>query len=921
MIFKEVKIESFAGIKNKNIILKDGINILYGVNEAGKSSIQAFIKVMLFGMNSSRSKDIKQNDRIKYKPFTGELIRGELIINYKKRDIVIKRIFGTTKKDDVCKVYYKETGENVDGVNLEEPGKTFLGISKNTFEKTLFIGQLAISINKDKEDELFEKISNVLSSGDENISIGKALEKLLAIKKKLITTRKTGDLDNLKDKLLKLNEEKYEAYRLSKDNIDKEESLINLTKERQETRNEIDNLEIYKKYLKKLKLQKEYEDISGYLKKSEELKEKQRFIDTELNVGTQEINEELINDIKDENALYLRMLDILEEETTVYEENKSKLEIKRIENQVYFKLEDDYGDFNTKTKLSLEKLKSIRSGLERFKNINIKIEELKTILKEKKISIGDAYKLKENDKEIRDLLHEYEYKLRELQINANKYSSNEKDKKVLSKLIRQRDTYRNISIVLLILSIGLNLIFNFKPVILIPTIVGNVVAVYLYIRVFIEVKSRQLNKSEELYISEIHNDIRKIEENLMKFKEKLNVKTYEEFIQELKVFDEFISFEEKINTQIQELESMMSYGEYKKLQEEEKQLQEFIRNILTTLKANSIRELINKIDEFPTIKQEILSLELQVVKDKESISRIKEELSIREERIKDKLSQIGLEWSKLEDLEENLQRLKEKIMQKRDIQKALESIEETYSALTKGKDMAFIEEDLKGFISREINYSYETEDEIDLQIRKLSNNLIDIEKKVTDIENDIKNRFIGKREISEIEEEIQQIKEDILKKEDTLKASEIALNILQESKEEMRESFGRKLNEDIIYKFSKFTNNKYKEAFLSDNYDILVKDDKEIFNAELLSNGANDQLYLALRLSFIDILFENEDISIMLDDAFVQYDDYRLEKVIKEIISMNYNQVLIFTCQKREKEILNQNNIVFNDISISERLI
>ena len=49
MIIKKINVKSFGKLKNKEIELKDGLNIIYGENESGKSTTMAFIKSMLFG--------------------------------------------------------------------------------------------------------------------------------------------------------------------------------------------------------------------------------------------------------------------------------------------------------------------------------------------------------------------------------------------------------------------------------------------------------------------------------------------------------------------------------------------------------------------------------------------------------------------------------------------------------------------------------------------------------------------------------------------------------------------------------------------------------------------------------------------------------------------------------------------------------
>src|SRR5471030_222275 len=97
LVIKKVNIEFFAGLKGKSLDFTKGFNLIYGKNEQGKSSIENFIKIWLYGIDSSRG---KVNDRKKYLPLTGERISGELIIDYKGKGYIIKRSFGITKKED-----------------------------------------------------------------------------------------------------------------------------------------------------------------------------------------------------------------------------------------------------------------------------------------------------------------------------------------------------------------------------------------------------------------------------------------------------------------------------------------------------------------------------------------------------------------------------------------------------------------------------------------------------------------------------------------------------------------------------------------------------------------------------------------------------------------------------------------------------
>ena len=228
MIIKKVNIIVFGGLKDKIISFDNGMNIVYGENEAGKSTIQAFIKIWLYGMSNYKGKDYKQNERLKYTPSTGETISGELYVEFKNKDYIIRRTFGKSKKEDTSLVIDAITGEEINYISKEEPGKYFFNINRATFINTLFISQLGVEVRKDKEEEIIDKIANSIGIDDGQVSVEVAIAKLNKYKKSISNVRKNGYLDVLNERHSNLLSERYEAYNLSNHNLDNEELLINM---------------------------------------------------------------------------------------------------------------------------------------------------------------------------------------------------------------------------------------------------------------------------------------------------------------------------------------------------------------------------------------------------------------------------------------------------------------------------------------------------------------------------------------------------------------------------------------------------------------------------------------------------------------------------------------------------------------------
>ena len=133
----------------------------------------------------------------------------------------------------------------------------------------------------------------------------------------------------------------------------------------------------------------------------------------------------------------------------------------------------------------------------------------------------------------------------------------------------------------------------------------------------------------------------------------------------------------------------------------------------------------------------------------------------------------------------------------------------------------------------------------------------------------------------------------------------------------MKEQITPKFTKELSKAMEKISNGKYKNVRINTNGEIIVEQENgEYINAENLSIGTIDQLYLSLRLATIKEI-SKENMPIILDEAFAYYDDNRLENILKYLSSeYNNKQVVIFTCTNREKEILEKMQIKYNLIEL-----
>ena len=206
---------------------------------------------------------------------------------------------------------------------------------------------------------------------------------------------------------------------------------------------------------------------------------------------------------------------------------------------------------------------------------------------------------------------------------------------------------------------------------------------------------------------------------------------------------------------------------------------------------------------------------------------------------------------------------------------------------------------------------------LNIEIQKIQNELDDKKIRLHTLDLDKKNIEPELENLSNIEEKIVNNKEEKVNLINLNNSMNLAKEILLDSYEEMKNTITPRFTENLSQNVSEITNNKYSKIQVNDTEGLIVElENGNYISASRLSIGTIDQLYLSLRLSMVEEL-SNEKMPIILDEVFAYYDNERLENILK---FLNYkfenNQIIIFTCTKREKEIFDKNNIKYNLIKI-----
>ncbi len=194
MKLTKVEIDNFGKLKGFSLTFSEGMNFIYGNNEDGKTTLMSFIKMMFYS-NVGSARDLS-NLRKKYRPWDGAAMGGAIEFEADAKSYRIQKRFGVTAGRDETEIHCLTTGEPVVLKKDEEAGSYFFHMELDGFERSVFIGQTGGFSRKDngKTDEITERLTNLTTSVDENVSLSAAMNNLNAAAEQLVSRRGNSGL-------------------------------------------------------------------------------------------------------------------------------------------------------------------------------------------------------------------------------------------------------------------------------------------------------------------------------------------------------------------------------------------------------------------------------------------------------------------------------------------------------------------------------------------------------------------------------------------------------------------------------------------------------------------------------------------------------------------------------------------------------
>lgn len=218
MKITKITAENFGKLKNKDIELSPGVNVIIGANESGKSSLTRFLRFMLYGFTSSRSSELAKNDKKKYTPWDDTSCKGQISIISADENYTVRREQATRASHSIT------NSQGIPVFSGISAGEAFLGVDAETFDKTALISSGDVFF--ENAVTLSSAIKNMVFSADSSVDSETALKKLDAFRRSILgKTEKSGRLYEARLELSELINKRSELAEVHKELLGAETAL------------------------------------------------------------------------------------------------------------------------------------------------------------------------------------------------------------------------------------------------------------------------------------------------------------------------------------------------------------------------------------------------------------------------------------------------------------------------------------------------------------------------------------------------------------------------------------------------------------------------------------------------------------------------------------------------------------------------
>ncbi len=911
-----LELVGFGKFRERTIDLTSGLNLIEGPNEAGKSTIQSFITGMFYGFFQPGTKRRSYTPhRDKYRPWDQGSYRGVLVCKNEERSWRIERCFD--KDNETVNVYDDQTG---DDLTLDFPynpvtrqpqvGEKLLGLSKTAFNNTANIAQMtcaSVSREADFSAEVNDKLLSVMKTADASLSLSAVIHELDSRIEQIGSPKKSktpyGQACQLKKEL---EEELEESGKNQKDyqqlctQIDRlAEQTAQLQKEKELLETQIRQSaakELGGRYLKAQNLrtrieriEKEYEKYAIYQSVDlQEIDQTQKRMAAKAQINRtmekyRRASQEVEHRIQELNTLY------------------RTLEVSEASEEVLEQFESIYERYLTLGQMGQE----IKEMMIRQRNIAFHRSRLNPM---------DEAKLREDIQTWRQLQQQ------------------KQEKENASHKVPMPAIVLLVLGVLLILGGGLCAIL--KEELLAVGIGCATVGVLLVLSGGVFWMLRRKNTAAHALekIESMQQDILRAyqlsdEEQAKTAATALDteqaVLQLEEMLGRIQVNNYKIEQFEQQEQQIgQEIAAKQSVAD---------NLREQICRYLTQLTGREIppeelaadkvpfKSLRESVNQARRLRTEMQRLTLQ----QQQTQQEEENCRMQIEQINRSIQQVvtACEAAGAKDAED-LERCKQGKRRWDEISMELKMQKELLAQTLGRYSFEEIEENIKN--QRAVGEGDISADrqQIHQQLQGVNEQLAELARQTAELEGLRKGREESHRPIGQIQAQIADVEESFQNFQFELDALQLAKQKLLSLSGQLHRDFAPQLNARISKALERITGSRYTRAVIDQTLGIRLEDRQthQLVEVSALSNGMADLVYLVMRLELLELLCsqggERVQVPIILDDSFTQLDDERTARLLGYLLEQPSVQILLFSCHRRERAMLEQAKIPYHLVSL-----
>ena len=275
MKIQQLNIHSYGKIKDKEIKFGDNINIIFGKNESGKSTIMHYIVNSFYG-TSKNKKSRELSDYDKYLPWSSDDFSGRL--SYKLDNGEKFEIYRDFNKKNP-KIYNELKEDISNKFNIDKSlGNQFFyeqtKVDEDLFLSTVVSNQQEVKLGKTEQGVLIQKIANLVGTGDDNTSFRIAMDRINRRQLDEIGTSRSREkpINIIQKKLTDLQEEKNVLEKYKNSQYEIEEKILNKKEEISDLESEMQMYKDIKNVLENLKSEQEKINLQKQLKSSNSAK-------------------------------------------------------------------------------------------------------------------------------------------------------------------------------------------------------------------------------------------------------------------------------------------------------------------------------------------------------------------------------------------------------------------------------------------------------------------------------------------------------------------------------------------------------------------------------------------------------------------------------------------------------------------------